>query len=199
MEPGTQKVAALIVVAGSVLFLAAAFSPISRVYAEPDAARRLEIILAGPNQWLISHLLFGLGAAVTAAGIGWLASALSGRPSAVWLYACAALLLIGAVLWGWHLYLRVADPEAFATRTMPAWHFFAYTFLTQAALVLFGVGLLRTALPPWVGWLAIGSMALFFVLTIITGDMPPFVYYLVTLTAGVMLYRAAGEMAAAVA
>lgn len=47
----------------------------------------------------------------------------------------------------------------------------------------------RSGLQPWVGWMAIGSMALLIVLTLIYRDMVPAVYYLVTLLTAVMLYR----------
>ena len=70
------------------------------------------------------------------------------------------------------------------------WHFASYTLLTVTGFALFGAALLRTELPQWVGWLLIGSMALFFVLFIILRDLPPLLYYLPTLTAGIMLYRA---------
>ena len=50
------------------------------------------------------------------------------------------------------------------------------------------MALLRSALRPWVGWLVIGSMVLFFVLTRILRDMVPLFYYVITLLPGVMLY-----------
>jgi hypothetical protein len=41
----------------------------------------------------------------------------------------------------------------------------------------------------------IGSMALLFLLTVIFRDMPPFVYCVITLLTGVMLYRAGSLVA----
>jgi hypothetical protein len=63
-------------------------------------------------------------------------------------------------------------------------------------LALLGVALLQAGFKPWVAWLAIGSSALFLLLGLAFGDMPPFVYYLVTLTIGITLLRAAPVPAA---
>jgi uncharacterized membrane protein YgcG len=58
--PTPDRATALTIVAGSILFLAAAFAPISRVFAVRDSARKLELILAAPNQWAVAQLLFAL-------------------------------------------------------------------------------------------------------------------------------------------
>lgn len=185
---GSQRLAAILVIIGSVLFLAAAFSPISRVFAM-DAERKIEAITAAPNQWALSQVLFGLGAFVTAAGVGLLARAFPpGRASSL-LWVAAGLLLVGAAFWAWHLWLRTADPVAFAHRDQPFWQFPVYTLFSQLGFALMGIGLLHTGLPPWVGWMLAGSMAVLFVLLLVFRDMPPFAYYLLTLVAGVVFLR----------
>jgi hypothetical protein len=50
-----------------------------------------------------------------------------------------------------------------------------------------GYALLRSDLAPWIGWMLIGSMVLLFALTLIYRDMPPLMFYLVTLIAGIAL------------
>lgn len=55
---------------GSLVFLVAAFLPISRVYATPGAQAKRELIASSPAAWRISQVLFALGAAMTAAGAG---------------------------------------------------------------------------------------------------------------------------------
>lgn len=190
METSLPRISALTIGLGSVLFLAAAFSPISRVFGEPSSARRLAVILAAPRQWWVAQGLFALGALVTALGIATFALGHADAPFAGMLWKSAALLLVGAVCWSWHVYLRAADPAAFAGGELPSWGFAVYTLLTQVGLFLFGLALLRAGLPPWLGWLAAGGMVLLFLVTVIARDMPPFVYYLITLTAGVVLYRA---------
>lgn len=70
------------------------------------------------------------------------------------------------------------------------WPLALYFLATEVGLAVYGIALLTGGLlPPWVGWVVIGSMALVFALTLITRDMVPAVYYLVTLLTGVMLYR----------
>jgi hypothetical protein len=184
-----QKIFSLVIVVGSILFLIAAFSPISRVFTESDPVKKLEIIRESRQAWVISQFLFTSGAIITAIGFG--LNAYHFRDfSIVWLaYLGFFALIIGAGLWSWHVYLRAIEPEAFTAGTLSAWHFMAYTLLTQVGLVVIGVVLLRSELPGWVGWLNIGGCALFFVGYLIFKDMPPFVYYILTLVTGVMLYQ----------
>jgi hypothetical protein len=186
-----DRASAVTIVIGSIFFLAAAFSPISRIFGMPDATQRLEIITAAPGQWLLAQVLFALGSIVTAAGFGWLALRLAGQTSTAYLTTSAVLLAGGAVLWCWHVYMRAVDPALFTAAAIPVWLFAGYSLLTLAGLALLGIALFQTPLPAWVGWLSIGSASLFLVLALVFGDMPPFVYYLITLTIGVMLYRAA--------
>lgn len=182
---------AIVIIVGSVLFMAAAFSPISRVFAIPDPVEKLAIIQDAATQWTVAQALFALGALVTAAGIGMLAYRAAGDGPSFLLAAATAVMALGAVLWSWHVYGRAVDPAAFASGELAAWPFALYSLLTMAGLVLIGMALLQTQMAPWVGWLSIGAAALFLVLGVIFRDMPPFVYYVVTLTAGIMLFRAA--------
>lgn len=189
MEFNLQKICAITIIVGSLLFLIAAFSPISRVFGESSAAVKLEIIMESLNQWKFSQFLFAAGTFVTAIGIGLTGILYRTQSISMIIYLSMVLLLIGVVFWTWHVYLRAVDPLAFTEGSIPAWLFVTYTFLTQAGLILFGVALLGMGLPDWTGWLMIGSMVLFFLLTIIFKDMPPFVYYIITLVTGVMIYR----------
>ncbi len=183
------QLAGVIIGVGSIFFLNAAFLPLSRVYAEPDPAEKLKMIKESERGWPTSQFLFGLGAIVTAVGVG-LWSAEMGD----WLaYCCFLAFLLGACFWCWHLYLRTRDPEAFTAGTLPAWHFRAYTFLTQLGLVLLGlflIMLLGSRVPGWVGWLNLVGSGLLFAAYLLFKDMPPFVYYLLTLVTGIMFYLA---------
>lgn len=184
----TIKFSAVILIFGSVLFLIAAFSPISRIFGISSAEKKLEIILFSPNQWIIAQVLFALGAIVTVAGVGMIAFYFKTQSFSVFLNTSVVILLAGAFLWSWHVYLRAVDPRLFVDDGISMWHFVLYTFLTQIGLLLFGIALLRMGIQDWVGWMVIGSMGIFFLLTIIFRDMPPFVYYIITLIAGIKLY-----------
>ena len=101
----TERVAAIILLAGSVLFIIAAFMPVSQVLAEPSPAAKLEIIDSNRTAWTTAQVLFGLGASIAAIGLGFVAYHLRGTPGAVW--ACIGLVavILGAVFWDGHVYL----------------------------------------------------------------------------------------------
>jgi hypothetical protein len=181
--------AATTIIAGSMLFLIAAFSPISRVFGTRDAAQKLEIITTAPIQWTAAQLFFGLGSLVTAAGVAMLGWSAGDRSSSARLYAAAVLMGVGALLWCWHVLLRAVDPRMWTAREIPLWLFGGYSLLTIAGLALIGTFLLRSRVDTWVGRLAVGAAALFLMLGLLFGDIPPFVYYVVTLTVGVKLLR----------
>lgn len=187
------RASAGIIIVGSLLFLAAAFSPISRIFGIRDASEKLEIITASPIQWTVAQVFFALGAVVTVAGIGLLAYQLRDQGFSIYLHSGTALMGIGSLLWIWHVFARAVDPALFVAGGIPLWLFGGYSLLTIVGLALVGVALLQAGLQDWVGWLSIGAAVLFFVLGILFRDMPPFVYYAITLTIGIVLYRAASS------
>jgi len=190
MEFNLQKLCAITIIVGSLLFLIAAFSPVSRVFGETVAANKLEIIMESLNQWKITQFLFAAGAIATCIGVALTGMLFRDQAFSIVILVSVVLLFIGAIFWTWHVYLRAVDPLSFTEGSIPAWLFVVYTFSTQAGMIIFGVALLRMGLPEWSGWLMIGSMVLFFLLTVIFRDMPPFVYYAITLVIGVLMYRA---------
>jgi hypothetical protein len=185
---GIQRAAGVVLIIGSIIFIIAAFGPVSRVFAEPDPARKLDIIEEGGTQWTISQVLFALGASVTAIGLGLAAYLLRNSPGAPLAWLGFAAVAVGAILWDWHVILRALDPAAFAHGTLPLWQFTAYTLLTTAGLAAFGVVYLRAGFPTWLGVLTIAGAAALFVLYLVFKDMPPFVYYLLTLLAGIVMF-----------
>ena len=177
MEISLQKMSGIMIILGSGLFLIPAFLPISmRVFPEPSAVRKLEIIRDAPQVWLVRQIFFALGAMVTVIGIALVAYRFRDQSFAVLMQGSVAVLVLGALLWIWHVYARTVDPAAFAEGSLPAWPLVLYFLLTPAGFAVFGVALLRSALPQGVGWLLIGSMVLFFVLMVIFRDMVPLVY-----------------------
>ena len=109
----TERVAATILLVGSVLFVTAAFLPVSQVFAEPSPGAKLEIITSNRTAWSTAQVLFGLGASIAAIGLGLVAYHLRDTPGAVWAYIGLAAVILGAVFWDGHVYLRAIDPEGF--------------------------------------------------------------------------------------
>jgi len=184
-----MKTTAFLILIGSVLFLAASFSPISRVHMEPTAAGKLAIITAAPTAWLIAQLLYALGALITAVGLGRALFQL--RNVGPFILAAGAILLLaaGAVLFSAYVFSRAADPQTWVQITPPHSLFLGYTILTQIGLGLFGIVLLKTDFPRWLGWLVTGVTLTLMILTAIFADMPPFAYYLLALPVGIALLR----------
>jgi len=183
------KISGIVIFAGSIVFLIAAFSPISRVYSLPTAEKKLGVITTSPKAWVISQALFSLGAILVSAGVALAAYALKDHPSAPLLFTAAALLAAGAAAWTWYVTLRAADSTAFVRDSLPGWQFTVYTLFTMGAFLLIGIALLRMGFPTWAGWLLVGSSILLFILYVIFKDMPPFVYYLLGLALAFVLFR----------
>ena len=185
----TERVAAIILLVGSILFIIAAFMPVSRVFAEPSQAAKLEIITSNRTAWSASQVLFGLGASIAAIGLIFVAYHLRSTPGAVWAYIGLAAVILGAVLWDGHVYLRAVDPEGFVEGRLIGWLLPVYTLLTQVGLLAFGVAYLRAGYPAWLGSITVGGAVIFLILYLVFKDIPPFVYYILTFIAGIRLMR----------
>ena len=183
----TERVAAINLILGSVLFIIAAFMPVSRVFVEPSPTAKLEIIAGIPTAWSASQVLFGLGASIAAIGLIFVAYHLRGTPGAVWAYIGLGAVILGAVFWDVHVYLRAIDPEGFVEGRLIGWPFPAYALLTQLGLLAFGVAYLRAGYPAWLGGITLGGAVLFFIVYLVFKDIPPFVYYILTFIAGTRL------------
>jgi hypothetical protein len=197
MESSLQKPTSLLLALGSLLFIIAAFLPVSRVFAEPDPDKKLSIIMDLRTMWTTGQVLFGLGSLVTVVALGWQSWGLRTVNGAGWSHLGVILLFIGMTLWCWHVWERAFDPKAFVSGTNTPYLFWLYSILTQIGLVLLGITVLRSDQANWVGWMFIIGAATFLILMIIFKDMPPFVYYVLTLVAAVVFYLGAESTYAA--
>jgi hypothetical protein len=170
---------------GSILFLVAAFLPYSRVFIEQSAEKKIEIIMNMRGMWNFGHVLFGFGSLITVAGLGLLVSGNREAGSLILSYLAVILLGTGALLWSWHVTERMLDPQGFADGTNTPYLFLIYSVLTQIGLFLIGFYLLKAHIKDWVAWMFIIGSAVLFILMIIFRDMPPFVYYVLTLVMSV--------------
>lgn len=186
-----QGIDALLLITGSLIFLGAAFAPISlAVFSRSDAGKRLAAIQDSRRVWSVDQLFYALGAILTALAVGLAAFRLSRAPGSLLAYLAFAALATGAAFWAGHAYQRAVDPVAFIEGALPAWPFSAYTVLTQAGLATFGAALLQSTTPAWTGWMLIAAAVLLFAAFLLFRDMPPFIYYTLTLVTGVTLFVA---------
>lgn len=178
----------IMLIAGSVLFLIAAFLPISRVYVESVPAIRLQIIQDRRTQWNISQILFAIGALAVAVALflGQRGFRELTRSTLGWIGV--GLILFGAILWSIHVYYRATAPEAWLRGDFPnlGRFFVLYSLFTQIGLLLIGIMLRHSLLANWVSLMLIIAPALLFFLMVMFRDMPPFVYYVLTLITAVM-------------
>jgi hypothetical protein len=179
-----------------VLFLMAAFSPISGAVFRPGvtAEEQIEAVEASPGAWRISSLLFGAGSIVAVVGLFLFANLVStngARPLVEFVaYSASVAAAIGAAFWVIVVYYRVTDtPERiFQGGSVDGnWLFPAYTVLTQLALLGIGYVLLQAGYPNWLGWGMIALVSLTVIAMVIFRDMPPFVHYVWMLVMGITL------------
>ena len=102
-------------------------------------------------------------------------------------YGAATLAIGGAASWVIISYVRITRPpiEVVSVDASP-WLFTAYRVLTRTAVVVFGVVLLTSAYPRWLGWMLIVAGVVMFV-DLWPQVLPPFVHYVVFLILGVGL------------
>jgi hypothetical protein len=202
-----QNWAAVVLIAGAVLFFMAAFSPIStRVFQmNITAQEQIQIVNEDRTGWVVASVLFGAGSVVAVVGLFLFARAVSGSlasSTALLAYGAAVIALIGALLWVAVVYLRITHtPEqVFLEGSLSGqWMFPLYTALTQVALITVGYVLLHAGYPAWLGWGMIAVVSLTVVAAIIFRDMPPFVHYVWLLIMGfTMLFSSAPRLATAV-
>ncbi len=192
MDLFSNKLAGLVLMTGSILFLIAAFLPYSRVFMETDPSARLEILHQRRTQWNIGQVLFIAGSMITVLGLAFLLFNYRGYVPGNWHWISVAILLTGSMLWSWHCIERMNSPEGFVDGTLTPYLFILYSILTQAGLIVLGIFLLQTELANWTGWMLIGGTALMSILMIIFKDMPPFVYYLFTLVLAIKFLAVVG-------
>jgi hypothetical protein len=179
-----SSTAGVLMLTGSVVFLTGAAIAVPRVFTVSDREERLRMIEERLMAWRLGQPGYAVGALVAALGVGRLAVD-SAAPSAAWLAASFALLGIGALAWTWSVYLRAARPRDFALGRLAGWPFATYVCLTVAGLAPLGVGLLLGDWSAWPGWLTLVTDVLFIAVYAHSGDIPPFVFYLLLCAVGI--------------
>lgn len=182
-----ESVTGIVLISGTALtYLGFSIFP-TRIYTVHDTAIRLELVQRYPRRWSASQVGVILGAIVSAIGFVMLAPLFKETDAASLILFGVVAFLLGHILWIWHLILRINDPAAFATATLPAWHFTWYALLTPLGLFICGVSFWLHGAYTWLGiGMVIASLAYLAIMAIYK-DIPPFVYYLLTFIVGLVL------------
>lgn len=180
------RTAGWLLLAGAAVFCAAAFAPSSYVFALSDAAERRAYLERHARSWRWGQPLFGGGAVVSAVGLASLGVALEGRPGTA-ITGAGVLAVAVSLPWAEHCRRRTHAVDDFLDGRLPAWHFVVYVWGTLVALAVTGLALLGTDQPQWAAWWVLGASAAFLAAWLRFGDLPPFVFYLVTGALGVAL------------
>jgi hypothetical protein len=183
----SDRTPGLLLIAGSVVFVAGAAMGVPRVFTEPDPQARLRLLTEHLGMWRAAQPLYGLGPIIAAAGVGYLAAGAPTRATQAMFAAACLGLAVGSLAWAWSLYLRGTRVAEFAFGTLPGWPFATYVLLTIGGLALLGAGLLAGGFPAWLGWLTLGADLIFLAGFLWFKDIPPFVFYLLLLLVGVVV------------
>ena len=89
-----ERVSGMVLLLGSLIFLIAAFLPISWVFGERDPQKKIEMINAAPGAWRFAQILFGTGATIASLALILVYVHLSSKGAAN--PALAACILAGA-------------------------------------------------------------------------------------------------------
>lgn len=181
------QITAFLLILGTVLIYTgfAAFPP--RIYTESNAQEKMNLLAAQPRRWILSQSLVILGGITAMAGSIFLIPLFSESHGALLAWIGVLAFVLGHVFWIWHVGLRTAQPERFAKDQLPGWLFKIYSIPTLVALAGFGVAFWLQGIHPVLG------AGLFFGALLVLGlylkfnDMPPFIYYAMTLTIGLTL------------
>lgn len=190
-----QKLAGVGLIIGSVLFMIAAFTPLTIRVVIADRQQRIDLIQNERTGWVILNILFGIGSILTFVGLAMFAQHVQsiGYNTLVKAvsYLGVATAALGALCWIIIVYNRAALPpqELNDTLSVNNWIFPAYTLLTQCSLVVIGFVLSQSGYPAWLSWGILGLGGLSILTYLIFKDMPPFAHYVPLLVMGIMLVR----------
>ena len=148
-----------------------------------DLEERLRLLAEHLGWWRVAQFSYALGPVIASVGAIVVGVAIGGAAGVLWIAAGAALL-VGSLFWSWSCWLRGLDPVGWASGEQPGWPFRAYVLLTLGGVAALGIGVWAADLPGWLGWLVVVADAGYLAVFLATGDIPPFVFYVLLLVVG---------------
>jgi len=165
----------------------------------------LGVVLHHQALWWWTNAFFMGSTIVTMLGLALLTMLLWQAGDPIFSHLGLILFVLAATLWLIQRAVPLSiDPwaaqELTRTGVMPGYYvpltlwtqtlFAIYTLLAYCALAAYGGAMLSTRLlPRWMGWLTIVYSLAGLVLLGVTGDVPPFLYYLLPVVMGILLLR----------
>jgi hypothetical protein len=158
-----------------------------QIYTSSDIQERSHLLAAMPQRWVLSQSVVILGGLTTMVGSIFLIPHFNGSPG--FLLAVLGVLgyVAGQLIWIWNLALRIVKPQKFAGNELPGWLYMTYSILTLSALAAFGAAFRLQ------GIFVVLGIAVFLAALLVLGlflkykDMPPIVYYAISLSMGLGL------------
>ncbi len=158
-----------------------------RIYTLRVIQEKLDLLAARPGLWTASQILVILGALASIAGALSLPPVFNATPGALAATIAAGGYALGHVFWIWHLGMRISAPQKFARNELPGWLGIAYADLVLLALAAFGGAFWLERTNQLLGAGIFLGALLVLGLYLKIKDMPPFIYYAMTLAIGVTL------------
>ena len=181
------RITALLLLLGPVL-IATGFGIFpSQIYTEKNHLVKLNLLASKPQRWILSQWVVIFGSSTTVAGSIFLIPLFRESQNALLVRLGVVGFALGHVFWIWQLILRIVQPKLFANDGLPGWLFKSYSILVLLALASFGIAF-------WLqgNYIVLGAGILYGALLVLglflkSNNMPPIVYYTMTLTIGLAL------------
>lgn len=182
----TIQLAGALLVAGWLIFWGGLILPTWRVYATSDPDLREKLINDRDSYWIISHIMFLIGAVTTTTGMAIFTSTI--EETDVRLLALVALvaLVLGTLIWV-HIvfaFRLLMSSEEYVRTNAGGWTFPAYAVLTVGGLMVYGIVLLLSDFPTWLGLVTIGLNSVILI-AYFARDTGPGPFYVTTLIIGI--------------
>jgi hypothetical protein len=183
------QLAGTLLIAGAICFWLGAGLPPRRVYVETDPQERARLIINHRSNWVVGHILLLAGVLIVAIGLGVFTGTVetaNARPLAI---VGLVAIALGSIVWAYIVVrFRLAmPPEEYVRTTAEAWTYPTFTLLTLVALILFGIVLLMSGFPIWLGIVIAGLSGLILIAFLARQNTIPALYYIAPLIMGIVL------------
>ncbi|MFQ5944132.1 MAG: hypothetical protein ACE5JF_11315 [Anaerolineales bacterium] len=186
----TQRLSAILLIAGSAVMILAFPIGLSGVYQIQDLDERVRIIEEHKSRWYVSQSLIAISALLTAFGFAVLASNLRTLGSAWIPIVGAAALVIAAISAEIFIYRQTIDPLSTYQGAYSGMQMLYY-WLSVPGFLLFGVAFLQAGLPAWLGYVTTGASLVFGIFMLVSGAgfLTPGLVVILSLVIGIAVLR----------